>query len=291
MSVDDAVELFRESVVPALHEQPGYEGVYVLVSPEGQALVLTFWGTEEAAEACILGARSFYSEQVGKFVTIYAAPPGRETYEVVLAEEPATVISGVDMKELSGIPMDTLAAVLAALFAIVAGSLGALAGATASCSSSESATSGAAARVRPDRSRAHAGDDHHRRRARDGRHDEPHHPCDRYPPVRRHRGVVAAKGAADDIAGELGAATGTGYFPESTVAKVQRAFACKHLTDGVTGVILDDVALQAPLDVRPSRASRSTRPIQRAWAAFAPDPPRGAAAPSRSTSYSAARPT
>src|SRR6476619_1859775 len=29
--------------------------------------------------------------------------------------------------------------------------------------------------------------------------------------------VVAAKGAADDIAGELGAATGTGYFPESTV--------------------------------------------------------------------------
>ena len=25
MSVDDAVELFRESVVPALHEQPGYE--------------------------------------------------------------------------------------------------------------------------------------------------------------------------------------------------------------------------------------------------------------------------
>ena len=36
MSIDDAVELFRESVVPALHEQPGYEGVYVLLSPRGQ---------------------------------------------------------------------------------------------------------------------------------------------------------------------------------------------------------------------------------------------------------------
>jgi heme-degrading monooxygenase HmoA len=91
MSVDEAVELFRESVVPALHQQPGYEGVYVLVSPEGQALVLTFWESEDAADAGLAGSRSFYSEQVKKFVTLYSAPPGRETYEVVLVEEPATV--------------------------------------------------------------------------------------------------------------------------------------------------------------------------------------------------------
>ena len=45
MSIDDAVELFRESVVPALHDQEGYEGVYVLLSNEGKALVLTFWST------------------------------------------------------------------------------------------------------------------------------------------------------------------------------------------------------------------------------------------------------
>lgn len=91
MSVDEAVELFRESVVPALHEQPGYEGVYVLVAPEGQALVLTFWESEEAADAGLAGSRSFYSEQVEKFVTLYRAPPGRETYDVVLAEEPTLV--------------------------------------------------------------------------------------------------------------------------------------------------------------------------------------------------------
>ena len=66
--------------------------MYVLLSPEGKALVLTFWESEEAAEAGIAGARSFYSEQVEKFVTIYASSPGRETYEVVLAEAPATVI-------------------------------------------------------------------------------------------------------------------------------------------------------------------------------------------------------
>jgi heme-degrading monooxygenase HmoA len=91
MSIDDAVELFRESVVPALHEQPGFEGVYVLVSPQGQALVLTFWESEDAADAGLAGSRSFYSEQVEKFVTLFRAPPGRETYEVLLAEEPTFV--------------------------------------------------------------------------------------------------------------------------------------------------------------------------------------------------------
>jgi heme-degrading monooxygenase HmoA len=91
MSIDEAVELFRESVVPALHEQPGFEGVYLLLSPEGQALVLTFWESEEAAQAGIAGSRSFYSEQVEKFVTLYKAPPGRESYDVLLAEEPAAV--------------------------------------------------------------------------------------------------------------------------------------------------------------------------------------------------------
>ena len=91
MSIDEAVELFRGSVVPALHDQPGYEGVYVLVSPEGQALVLTFWANEEAADAGLAGSRSFYSEQVEKFVTIFRAPPGRETYHVALAEEPPAV--------------------------------------------------------------------------------------------------------------------------------------------------------------------------------------------------------
>jgi heme-degrading monooxygenase HmoA len=91
MSVDDAVEVLRESVLPALHEQPGFEGIYVLLSPEGQALVLTFWESEEAAEAGLQGRRSFYTEQVEKFVTLYKAPPGRELYDVVLAEAPTAV--------------------------------------------------------------------------------------------------------------------------------------------------------------------------------------------------------
>ena len=87
-SVEDAVEVFRDSVLPALHEQPGYEGSYVLLSPEGKALVVTFWATVEDADAGLAGARSFYAEQVAKFATIYRAPPGRDSYDVVLAEAP-----------------------------------------------------------------------------------------------------------------------------------------------------------------------------------------------------------
>ena len=88
MSVEDAVGLFRESVLPALHEQDGYEGVYVLLSEEGKALVLTFWSNEEAADAGLAGGGGFYAEQVEKFVTLFRAAPGRETYDVVLTDAP-----------------------------------------------------------------------------------------------------------------------------------------------------------------------------------------------------------
>lgn len=93
MSVDDAVALFRDSVLPALREQAGYEGVYVLLSDEGKVLALTFWDSEEAADAGIAGSRSFYAEQVSKFVTLYRSPPGREMYDVVLADAPAVAIA------------------------------------------------------------------------------------------------------------------------------------------------------------------------------------------------------
>ena len=51
MSIDSALELYRTSVMPALHAQDGYEGCYVLTTPEGKALVVTFWSDEDAADA------------------------------------------------------------------------------------------------------------------------------------------------------------------------------------------------------------------------------------------------
>jgi heme-degrading monooxygenase HmoA len=90
MSVPEGIELFRASVIPALHELDGYEGAYVLLSPEGKVLVLTFWENEETAAAGV--ASGFYGEQIEKFVTIYRAPPGREAYDVVIAEPPPVTV-------------------------------------------------------------------------------------------------------------------------------------------------------------------------------------------------------
>jgi heme-degrading monooxygenase HmoA len=92
MSLEESVDVFRDSVVAALQEQDGYEGCLVLVSPQGQALALTFWRDEDAADAGLAGGRSFYADQVDKFVTIYRSPPGRETYDVVLADLPTTAL-------------------------------------------------------------------------------------------------------------------------------------------------------------------------------------------------------
>src|SRR5580765_4614378 len=74
--------------------------------------------------------------------------------------------------------------------------------------------------------------------------------------------VVAAKGAVTDIPGELGQASGIGYFPESTAADVRAVLARSNLADGVAGAIRKDVAVQAPLQ-------RQTEP---SVSLYAPDP-------------------
>ena len=86
MSVGRAVEFFEESVMPDLQDEPGYEGCYVLTTPEGKALVVTFWTDEDAADRSM--ASGLYASQVDKFVTLLRTPPGRETYEVSVADAP-----------------------------------------------------------------------------------------------------------------------------------------------------------------------------------------------------------
>jgi len=87
VDVADAVELFREQVLPGLHEQAGFLGVYVLGTPEGKGLLLSLWETEEAADAT--AETGFYAEVLAKYVTLFRAPPGREHYEVLFADAPA----------------------------------------------------------------------------------------------------------------------------------------------------------------------------------------------------------
>jgi heme-degrading monooxygenase HmoA len=87
IGIDQAVERFRELIIPALAEQEGFKGFYLLTTPTGKGLVLTFWDSEEAAEASL--ASGYYATQLEKFVTFFSAPPGREHYDVALADAPA----------------------------------------------------------------------------------------------------------------------------------------------------------------------------------------------------------
>jgi len=58
--------------------------------------------------------------------------------------------------------------------------------------------------------------------------------------------TVAPKGAADDIPGALGAASGTGWVSELTLSEVEAAAESSDLVDGVNGAIIEQVAVQAP---------------------------------------------
>ena len=80
------LEQFKELIVPEARKQAGYEGMYVMRTPEGKGLILSMWSNEEAATAGV--SSGYYDDQVAKFMEVFRAPPGREGYEVVFAEEP-----------------------------------------------------------------------------------------------------------------------------------------------------------------------------------------------------------
>ena len=94
-------------MLPGLREQDGFEGVLVLSTAEGQGMIVTLWATEDGARRP--GAASPPTE-LERFVTIFRSPPGREYYDVAVAELPARRVSEVaPMQELFGIPVERAA--------------------------------------------------------------------------------------------------------------------------------------------------------------------------------------
>ena len=87
ISIEAALKRFKESVMPEAQKREGYQGLYVLGTPEGRGVIVSLWATEEAARAGV--ESGYYDEQLAKFVAVYRAPPGREHYEVFLADVPS----------------------------------------------------------------------------------------------------------------------------------------------------------------------------------------------------------
>jgi heme-degrading monooxygenase HmoA len=84
ISLDEALVRFKQVVLPEVRKQDGYEGLYVLRTPEGKGCILSLWSSQEAA---IAGEESgYYDEQVAKFVSFFKSPPGRDHYEVMFVD-------------------------------------------------------------------------------------------------------------------------------------------------------------------------------------------------------------
>lgn len=89
VGMDEALALYRSEFVPRLQEQEGYEGVLVFATSEGKGLVITMWDSERAARAGTDQEGGLYTEVISRFMTVFAAPPGREQYELMFTDLPA----------------------------------------------------------------------------------------------------------------------------------------------------------------------------------------------------------
>ena len=82
VGMEDAATLFEDQVIPGLRDQEGYEGAIALATPEGKGMIITFWDTEEGAR----DISGFASGELERLVTMFRSPPGRELYEVAVAD-------------------------------------------------------------------------------------------------------------------------------------------------------------------------------------------------------------
>lgn len=81
--IDEAVKLYKESVIPAAKSQIGYKAAYLLLDRKtGKGVSVTIWESEE--DALANEKNLYYQEQVTKFLPFYTAPPIREGYEVMV---------------------------------------------------------------------------------------------------------------------------------------------------------------------------------------------------------------
>ena len=79
--VEEAKQLYEESVLPVAKAQKGFRGVYYLHDQQtGKMVTITFWETIEDAVAN--EENGYYQDQLDKFKDIFSEPPIREGYEV-----------------------------------------------------------------------------------------------------------------------------------------------------------------------------------------------------------------
>jgi heme-degrading monooxygenase HmoA len=79
--MDEALEIYTNSIVPAAQAQKGLVELKLLLDRNsGKAIAIAIWETEEDAKA---NEKShYYQEQLVKLLSFYANPPIKEGFEV-----------------------------------------------------------------------------------------------------------------------------------------------------------------------------------------------------------------
>lgn len=78
---DEAITIYRDSVVPVMKQQKGFKGVFMLTDPDtNKGFSITLWETE--ADMANGEASGYFKEQLNKFGAVFGAPPISGHYDV-----------------------------------------------------------------------------------------------------------------------------------------------------------------------------------------------------------------
>ena len=84
--LEEAGQLYRESLLPEVRQLPGFKGYTALLDrSRGKAVALTLWESEADARASGEGS-AFMQASLAQFAPFYAAPSVIEIYEVARQE-------------------------------------------------------------------------------------------------------------------------------------------------------------------------------------------------------------
>lgn len=79
--LDEATRLFQQSVIPAMQQQQGNKGGYLLTDrTTGKGMSVSIWESEAAMTAS--ESSGYLQEQLAKFRELFAQQPTPEHYEV-----------------------------------------------------------------------------------------------------------------------------------------------------------------------------------------------------------------
>ena len=83
--INEAIAIFRDSVIPAASQEQGSRGSILLTDPNtNKAIAVALWDREADAEAVVTSG--WRQEQIAKLASVIAGPPVREVYEVSIRQ-------------------------------------------------------------------------------------------------------------------------------------------------------------------------------------------------------------